>query len=369
MNQKFRNRLFIWILVMLAIPMLLCCNMGKGTQPLSLEKLSNTSERILTEAYRKYLQSFDLPISVSKEIKSGLMPYIGSGFNQGLIQKPDFLYYPSTLWQIFSINGDKKWARDAKKISDRIIVSGFYSEFNSYAMILHNYYLQTRDREYLNLLIKTLSERISEKENDAISKSFEQVVIEKLLENEVLFFASKETGDPVFRNFALQNSELIYNNFPLIDSFVSSENPKLQLLKNRRLAIGLYGFSYLFKETGMEKYKRLSNLLADNFARIYNQAESEKTIESAQCINHEMDLVAQVMVAIALFDLGDHQENNFRETSSQLFQHILLTLNKYENDPEATPSFKLFYYLFEYEKRLHALGKRGILVTNTSHTI
>lgn len=376
MDKKFTKKCYRLVLVLIGFLMLTACNSGNGGLPVSLSKLRHISESKLIAAYRNYLESLDSPDFPSTDQDSDTLTALQMVLKQDLSQKPDLLYYPATLWQIVAIGGEKKWEQSALNFSKAIKTSGmpdFSEERDSYEKILQASYLYTSDAEYLKLLLQALSISISKNKNeysvDSLSGLSESLMINKLLENQVLFFASDETGDPVFKNFALQNSELIYSNYfqhfqaepvrsgmglPVKSLSVPAENTNLQVFENRRLAIGLYAFSFLFKETGMEKYQRLSKLLAGNFIQIYNHAESERAKESGICINHEMDLITQALVSVALYDLGDYQGTDFRETSAQLFQHILSTLDNYEKGSEVAPSFELFYYLFEYEKRLQA---------------
>jgi hypothetical protein len=372
MNPDFKNRLFNWGMVLLAFWMLSGCHSGRVNQPLSIEKLRNTSHAKLINAYENYLQSrYNSKLSFT-ERETNSIPTLHSYFKRDLVQIPDLLYFPSTLWQIYTASGETKWEQAAKNFSDIIIetdVKNFTKEPATYQTVLYKSYLHSKDPEYLKVLLKTLSEIISPTENefskDSLPRLPKKELVEKMRSNEVLFFASKETGDPVYRNFALQNSEIIYASFSQADSFETCENKELQVLKLRKLAIGLYGFSYLFKETGIEKYQRLTHQLADNFIRVYNHAENNTGKELDGCINNEMDLGTQALVAVALFDLGDFSENKYRETSAQFFQHILATLSLSVNSDELQPSFQLFYYLFEYERRLHASGKRGALASDT----
>jgi hypothetical protein len=146
------------------------------------------------------------------------------------------------------------------------------------------------------------------------------------------------------------------------------EGFKLSVLEIRKLAIGFYGFSYLFKETGMEQYQRLSHKLANNFIGVYNRAENDSGKDQKGCINSEMDLLTQALVAVALFDLGEKPENDYRETSSRFFQHILAALSEADKDTKLQSSFVLFYYLFEYEKRLQHISEDVIKKQSVAHS-
>jgi len=378
MDKKFTNKCYRLVLVLIGFLMLSACNSGKGGLPVSLAKLSHISESKLIAAYRNYLESLDSPDFPLAGPDSDSFLAMQLVLKKDLSKKSDILYFPATLWQMVALGGEKKWEQSAQNFSNAIKTSGmnyFAEEGDSYEKILQASYLYTNDAKYLELLLQTLSKGISKHENefsvDSLSGLSKALTIDKLLENQVLFFASDATGDPVYKNFALQNSELIYSNYfknfqadPVslgtglqVEHLLHpAKNTNLQKLENRNLAIGLYGYSYLFKETGMEKYQHLSKLLAGNFIRIYNYSESERAKESGICINHEMELITQALVSVALYDLGDYQGTDFRETSAQLYQHILSTLDKYEEGAEVAPSFELFYYLFEYQKRLQTIS-------------
>jgi hypothetical protein len=173
-----------------------------------------------------------------------------------------------------------------------------------------------------------------------------------------LFFASKETGDPVYRNFALQNSEFVYAGFLQVNASELKENAGDGGVVQTYGVSGIHGFSLLFLETGVLKFQQLAHQLADHFIRVHGLGENNIDFEP-KVGNREMDLITQATLAIALFDLGNSDRGNYREISANAFHQIMEKLTSPEMENHPNLSFQLFYYLFEYEKRLQLTGNKN----------
>ena len=67
--------------------------------------------------------------------------------------------------------------------------------------------------ELLDVIVNGLSNHISRIERDKINIDKEVATINNLdllMENKIMFFATKKTGDPVFQNFAIENTSFFY---------------------------------------------------------------------------------------------------------------------------------------------------------------
>jgi hypothetical protein len=280
-------------------------------------------------------------------------------------------YFPATLWQAYSLKGSSEWKNYAQNFGELLKQneSTDILNFEIRQNVLLTSYLISKEEEYASLIIKALPEYVSclneriEKDSNIVFNSSYNVG--RLLENKVMFFASKATGDPVYSKFAIENSNLIFNNYfknnqsnVILRRLIGySRNQAEQDKKHRPsskmyadLAVGLYSYTFLFSETGMDKYQKLSDTIASVFTISFNQLEDDKSGDLADRINSEMDLLSQALVCNALYDRGNQPENNYRETSKLIYNHILDSLST-SLTPNNKLSFKLFYYLFEYERR------------------
>jgi hypothetical protein len=334
-------------------------------------RIKQSSEKKLFDAYQNFIAasgSSDFPLS-SFHANSDLRR--NSHYKQKFCSETDFCYFPATLWQAYSLKGLSEWKNYAQnfgellKQNESTVISNFEIRQN----VLLTSYLISKEEEYASLIIKALpeyvsclNERIEKDSNIVLNNSLN---VERLLENKVMFFASKATGDPVYSKFAIENSNFIISNYfknnqsngilhRLIGYRGNPSEQDKQLRPSSKmyadLAVGLYSFTFLFAETGMDKYHKLSDTIASVFTLSFNQLEDHKSGDLARCINSEMDLLSQALVCNALYDLGNQPKNNYRETSQLFYNHILDSLSTSLN-PHDKLSFKLFYYLFEYERR------------------
>jgi hypothetical protein len=347
------------------------CKFKNKEEILSLFRFKQSSEQKLFDAYQNFIDtsnSSDFPLSSFR-----VNPDWGrnSQYKQKFCSETDLCYFPATLWQAYSINGLSDWKNYAQNFGELLKQNEPTDTLNPEVRqnVLLTAYLISKEEEYASLIVNDLPEYVSflnkriEKDSNIVFNSTFNVG--RLLENQVMFFASKTTGDPFYSKFAIENSNFIFDNYfknnqanEILSRFIGysrnlAGNDKQQRPSSKEyadLAVNLYSYTFLFSETGMDKYQKLSDTIASVFAISFNQIEDNISGDLKGCINSEMDLLSQALVCNALYDLGNQPGKNYRETSLLLYYHILDSLNTSLNT-NIKPSFKLFYYLFEYERR------------------
>ena len=367
-------RLFMTICFMLLIT---ACNQPKSSKLISLSKFTQKKESRIIEIYKRYIDKIsnsNFPL-VSIQSKTNL--FRDSIYATILLNDQDLVYLPVTMWQIYSLSGSALWRSNAEifsEIQNNIhLASNTTQQSETLPNLKLTQYFISQDQRYYNSLMNSLlifiSNPVKSLEECSDSLKIKDICLESLLNNELLFFGSKETGDPTYKLYAVKNSELISRayfygntNLPLgvqIDSASESANSvkykKLSVKDYSDLAVGLYSYTMLYKETGFIKYLTLTQ----NIAAIFTDALIGHKISESEHFNHQInqriDMVSQSLVCNALYDLGELDGNHYRETANKYFNHILDTLeNTSELDNESHP-FKLFYYLLDYEMR-----KQGI---------
>lgn len=347
------------------------CKFKNKEDILALFRIQTTSEEKLFDAYQNFItasSTTDFPLSTFR-----LNPDLNRNdqFRQKFCSEADLYYFAATLWQAYSINGLSDWKKYAQNFGELLNQNELADTLNPEVRqnVLLTSYLISKEERYASLIIQSLSEYFSCLNKKTVKDSNivcnNSVNVDRLLENEVMFFASKTTGDPVYSKFAIENSNFIVDNYFKINqidenfgrltgnsrNLVDSNNAhRPSSTEYADLAVSLYGCTFLYSETGMDKYQWLSDSIASVFSNMFNRLEANQSGDQHECINSEMDLLSQALVCNALFDLGNPPDGHYRETSQLFYNHILDSLNtSFKTNNKL--SFRLFYYLFEYERR------------------
>jgi hypothetical protein len=189
------------------------------------------------------------------------------------------------------------------------------------------------------------------------SDSLPEIDIEKLLENEFLFFASQQTGDPYYQELAFEQSDQIYQchfqsklSNELFYGLVNWNTPpqieeleKLDSYDFYCLSLSFYGFAILFNEKGDEKYGSSAVRLARLFTNIF-EGDNLK-------IRENLDLTSRSLICLAMSWMSDGSEINYKETSERFFKSILADLDLWPSVEDQQYSFRMYYYLFECLKQ------------------
>lgn len=298
-----------------------------------------------------------------------------SGFQRAVLANPDFLFFPATLWQVHFLDERESYDRQAMNYSTAIRNTAPVRKFLNgevlESLFLTPYTLE-QDEKMLEPIIETLSAYISDYESRTKGENTDvNTHLELLLENKVLFFATKKTGDPVFRNFALDNSSDLYethfrNNLRILSVLGNEISARQVECLNSdefyRLAVGLYGFLMLYEETEMTEYLQFCEKIAFLFDCIYNSENDTVLADTQMEVEKKIDLVSKSLVSIALFDLAKYSDKNYRKVSSKIYANILRELELGErrkmnaqNIEKNGCSFRLLYYLLQYELRKQTL--------------
>lgn len=358
-------RNIIFAIFLIAFFLLGCNNTEKGNLSILPNALRSTENRIFYSYfnYIKRISSAEIPLTKCIQ-RNKLCEALD--FNKKVVDNPDLLFFPATLWQLNILQEKKGWEQQIpgftkeiqKASSNNIIISGEHIQSIFLPAYTHN-----RTEELLDVIVNSLSNHIARFERDKFDMNKEVATVNNLdllLENKIMFFATKETGDPVFQNFAIENTSFLYENtfkndlriMSVMLNGISEDN--LRLLRTDdfyKLAFGIFGFYQLYTETGIEDYLKYCENIAMVFNSIFNSGEVD--IEIVDKIN----LLSQSLVCLTLFDISKFLDNSFLETSEKIYQNVLMKLestqsnNKELNSDVGKPneSFRLFYYLLEYE--------------------
>nr|WP_319509487.1 hypothetical protein [uncultured Draconibacterium sp.] len=360
-----RIRNIVFALFLTQFFLLGCNNTEKANFSILSNALRSTESRIL-DSYFNYIKnssSAKIPFDTCIQ-KNELCKVVD--FNKEVEDNPELLFFPATLWQLNILEGKEDWNQPvidfSKEIQKATKKSNVLNGEHIQSMFLSAYEYNPTN-ELLGVIVNGLSDHISYLERERAKMKLEVVTVnnlELLLENKIMFFATKETGDPVFQSFALQNTSFLYEeafkkDLRLMSVFsdgISEEN--LKLLQSEdfyKLALGICGFYDLYNETGIENYLKYCEGIAQVFISIFNNGEiDDKMVD-------KISLLSQSLVSLTLFDLASCQNDSYLETSEKIYRNVLQKLESLQPDEEEfnsnvveqIGSFRLFYYLLEYE--------------------
>lgn len=319
---------------------------------LSLNRRFTSPSKIITKSYTNYLDA----------INDSSFPSSSLGFQEDI----NLHFLAGTLWQVYSLDGSLEWKTLAEKFSEIIVKSRINYE-NGTGELLHAAFLTpykiTGDQNFYTSIIEFLNQQISASESevsvDLVSKGSVEPNVEKLMENELLFFASHETGDPVYRELALEFTEEVYqhhfqnsisnevfyglanwNTLPRITDIRKLNNDDFNCL-----SICFYGFTTLYDEVGYEKYGNTAKKLAGLFSSVF---EGDNII-----VKDKMDLTSRALVYLAQSRLTEIEdsEQTFAKSSDRILKSIMHDLEAKPDPENQEYSFRMYYYLFECIKR------------------
>lgn len=201
-------------------------------------------------------------------------------------------FYPGSLLYLYKATGDTKLRDEARRIMGPLTKEQYNTTNHDVGFMLYDSFgnalkidPKPGDKDVLINAAKSLSTRFSEKVGSI--KSWDSkipndylVIIDNMMNLELLFWATKETGDSSYYKIAVKHANTaIKNHFrPDYSSYhVVNYNPKTGEVVQKRTAQGysdssawargqvwgLYGFTMVYRETKDKKYLDQANHIAE----------------------------------------------------------------------------------------------------------
>ncbi len=291
-------------------------------------------------------------------------------------------FFPGTLWYLYELTGEQHWKDDATKWTNSLeelkTFTGHHDlGFMMYCSYGNGYRLNPNDA-YKQILIESansLSTRFSpvtgtikswnyrKAWNDTI-EWFYPVIIDNMMNLEMLFFASKATGDKKYYDIAVTHANTTiknhlrpdYSSYHVVDydtlTGVVKDQATCQGYSDnstwaRGQAWGIYGFTMMFRETGDSTYLDVAKKMADWYLNNpnlpadkvpywdFNAGQEGYTAEWAPKeekfpkkpgefpLAQYRDASAATIVASALFELYDFTHNKIYAEAATEMLHSL----------------------------------------------
>lgn len=267
-------------------------------------------------------------------------------------------FFPGTLWFMYQFTGQSKWKAAAEKYTAPIEREKFTTTTHDLGFILGcsfgKGYELTANPAYRDVMIqaaKTLITRFNPKVGAIRSwdhnsdKWMYPVIIDNMMNLELLFWASKETSDPVYANIAVKHAQTTLDNhfrddfstyhvidYDTLTGEVLNKHTHQGLNHKsawaRGQAWGLYGYTMTYRETGMPQFLIQAERIADFYL---NHPNLPKDLVPYWDFNVEpgmgepRDVSAACITASALLELASFipaKKDFYNEKATQMLKSL-----------------------------------------------
>jgi hypothetical protein len=251
-------------------------------------------------------------------------------------------FFPGQLWLLYELTGKQTWEEQAEAFT-RNIESQQYDltthdlGFKIYCSVGQGYSI-TKDEHYKEVIIqaaRTLSKRFNRNTGtirswDNTKKWAYPVIIDNMMNLELLFEATKLSGDSSFYKIAVTHANTTmknhfradYSSYHVVD--YDSTTPGKVIKKTthqgyadesawaRGQAWGLYGYTVCYRETKNKVYLQQAEKIA---AYIFNHPNMPADLipywdfNAPDIPNEERDVSAATVMASALYELSVYSKN------------------------------------------------------------
>lgn len=267
-------------------------------------------------------------------------------------------FFPGNLWFMYEYSGEGKWLEAARHFTANLYEEQFNGTTHDMGFkMLRSYgngYRLTSDESYRKILItaaRTLMERFNTKTGCIRSWDHHDhlwqypVIIDNLMNLEHLFFAARETGDPVFYHAAVSHAEKTiethfrsdYSTYHVVDyDTITGKVLKKNTHQGyddgsvwaRGQAWALYGFVMIYRETGIEKFLQQAEKIAEfilNHENLPDDMIPYWDFDHPDIPDTYRDASAASITCSALYELSTlskNKDNNYFETADRILNTL-----------------------------------------------
>jgi len=266
-------------------------------------------------------------------------------------------FFPGELWYLFELTKNKKWQEEAIKFTSFIEkekLNGTTHDmgFKVYCSFGNAYRLtgNKADKEVIIQAAKTLATRFNPKvgalrswDHHAEQWKF-PVIIDNMLNLELLFEATKLTGDSTYYHIAVKHANTTLKNHfrPDFSTWhVVSYDPETGLVEKKNTHQGynddsawargqawaLYGYTLCYRETKDLKYleqaQNIANFLFSN-KNIPKDLVPFWDFNAPEIPNEPKDVSAAMVISSALFELSTYSKNqkDYLNKANQILSNV-----------------------------------------------
>jgi len=271
-------------------------------------------------------------------------------------------FFPGSLWYLYENNHSGTFLENARNFTARIENEKFNKGTHDLGFMLYcsfgNGYRITGDTAYRSIML-TGAESLVSRFNPTVgciqswnanSKWQFPVIIDNMMNLEFLFWASKASGDPKYRNICISHADMtIKNHFrPDYSSYhVVSYDPATGQVEKKNTAQGfadesawargqawgLYGFVVMYRETKDAKYLEQAKHIA-SFILNHPNLPADKIpywdFNAPEIPDAKRDASAGAIIASALIELSGYVDEDLAKTYLKVAETQIRTLSSPE---------------------------------------
>ncbi len=287
-------------------------------------------------------------------------------------------FFPGVLWYLYEYTKDSVLLNYAKEYTQRLDKVKYYTGNHDIGFQLYCSYGNglrlTGDTSYIEVLLtgaKSLCTRY--RDNIGLIKSWDfnkemwqyPVIIDNMMNLELIVWAAKQSGDERFMKIALSHADKTIENhyrpnsssyhvvsydtitgLPVIKQTWQGANNESDW--SRGQAWGLYGFTMMYRVTGMDRYLEQANKIANFLITHPNMPDDfipYWDLKAPGIPNELRDASAAAVMASALIDLSKYVGKELSETYLSVAETQIRTLasEKYTAKPGENGDFILMH--------------------------
>jgi rhamnogalacturonyl hydrolase YesR len=268
-------------------------------------------------------------------------------------------FYPGILWYMYEYTHDQKWADEARHFTKLTEKQQFNKSTHDVGFMMYcgygNGYRLAGDTEYREVLIQSANSLIT-RYNPTVGliRSWDwnnntwqfPVIIDNMMNLELLFWATKATGDSTYYNIAVKHANTTMANhfradnstFHVVDYDTITGNPRLKQTHQgyahesawaRGQGWGLYGYTMCYRETGnktfLEQAKKIEKF-------IFSHPNMPKDLvpywdfNAPDIPNAPRDASAAAIYASALYELSTYvskkEAKDYRKKADKIIESL-----------------------------------------------
>ncbi len=295
-------------------------------------------------------------------------------------------FFAGNLWYMYALTGGEKWKNEAIKYTEALDTIQYWSGHHDVGFMINNSFgngLKFGGMEVYKPVIIQAAESLSKRYNDKVkaikswdyqkswdgeTEWFYPVIIDNMMNLELLFEASKLSGNPKYRNIAVQHAETTmknhyrddYSSYHVVDYDSISGNIMDKATCQgftddsswaRGQAWGLYGFVLCYRYTGDQRYLSFAEGIANYILNHPNLPEDkipywdyyantpgmipEWDYNPADFQQMPRDASAAAITSAALYELDSFSSNHkkYRRAADKILDSLLSAEYLAQEDP------------------------------------
>lgn len=241
-------------------------------------------------------------------------------------------FFPGSLWLAYELTGDERLLADAVDYTNKMLPATFYTGTHDLGFMVGCSYgnaLRISPNDSLKTVIIRTADNLASRFNPEIGaiRSWDfgpwnfPVIIDNMMNLELLFQASKLTGDNKYKDIAIRHADktmachfrpdmtsyhvVSYNPDGSIETRQTFQGRSDESAWTRGQAWGVYGYTVCYRETGDKKYLEFAQKIAD---MIISRVKTEDHIplwdyDAPNLPTTPRDASAAAVTSSALFEL------------------------------------------------------------------